>query len=38
MIADRAAGLGGSLELTVLPGPDGLIVQRLTLPAPGYQP
>jgi signal transduction histidine kinase len=38
MIADRAAGLGGALELTVMPGPDGLIVQRLTLPAPGYQP
>jgi hypothetical protein len=36
MIADRAAGLGGLLELTINPGRDGLVIQRLTLPAPGY--
>jgi signal transduction histidine kinase len=36
MIADRAAGLGGLLELTINPDRDGLVVQRLTLPAPGY--
>ena len=36
MIEDRAAGLGGQLELTINPDRDGLVVQRLTLPAPGY--
>lgn len=36
MISDRAAALGGELELTIDPDRDGLIVQRLTLPAPGY--
>ncbi len=36
MVADRAAGLGGRLELTINPDRDGLVVQRLTLPAPGY--
>jgi len=36
MIADRATGLGGQLELGVNPDRDGLVVQRLTLPAPGY--
>jgi len=36
MIADRAARLGGSLELTIDPDRDGLVVQRLTLPAPRY--
>lgn len=36
MIADRATILGGRLELTIDPAPDGLVVQRLTLPAPGY--
>ena len=38
MLADRAAALGGLLELTVDPDRDGLVVQRLTLPAPGYKP
>jgi signal transduction histidine kinase len=38
MIADRAAALGGLLELTIDPERDGLVVQRLTLPAPGYDP
>lgn len=38
MLADRAAALGGLLELTIDPDRDGLIVQRLTLPAPGYAP
>ena len=37
MIADRAARLGGLLELTINPDRDGLVVQRLTLPAPGYE-
>ncbi len=36
MIADRAARLGGALELTINPDRDGLVIQRLTLPAPGY--
>lgn len=36
LIADRAAILGGRLELTIDPASDGLVVQRLTLPAPGY--
>ncbi|MET0863071.1 MAG: GAF domain-containing protein [Nakamurella sp.] len=36
MIADRAAILGGRLELIVDPDRDGLIVQRLTLPAIRY--
>ncbi len=37
MIADRAASLGGELELTINPDRDGLVVQRLTLPAPEYR-
>ena len=37
MIADRASALGGLLELTIDPDRDGLVVQRLTLPALGYQ-
>lgn len=37
MIADRAAVLGGRLELTIDADRDGLVVQRLTLPAAGYQ-
>jgi signal transduction histidine kinase len=36
MLADRAAGLGGRLEMTINNDRDGLVVQRLTLPAPGY--
>ena len=36
MIADRATGLGGQLELRINPDRDGLVLQRLTLPAPGY--
>jgi len=36
MLADRAAALGGHLELTIDPDRDGLVVQRLTLPAVGY--
>lgn len=36
MIAGRAKGLGGQLELIVDPDPDGLVIQRLTLPAPAY--
>jgi len=38
MLADRAAALGGPPELTIDPDRDGLVVQRLTLPAPGYDP
>lgn len=38
MIAERAAALGGQLELIVDAEPDGLVVQRMTLPAPGYDP
>ena len=38
MIADRAAHVGGQLELTVNPDRDGIIVQRLTLPASRYEP
>lgn len=37
MIAVRTAALGGSLTLEVSPDRDGLIVQRLTLPAAGYE-
>jgi signal transduction histidine kinase len=36
MIADRAAMLGGQLELTIDADRDGLIIQRLTLPAGRY--
>jgi len=36
MIADRAAMLGGRLEMTIDTDRDGLIVQRLTVPATGY--
>ena len=36
MSSDRARVLGGQLELTINPDPDGLVVQRLTLPVPGY--
>lgn len=36
MIADRAATLGGQLELTINPDRDGIVVQRMTVPAPGY--
>jgi signal transduction histidine kinase len=36
MIADRASGLGGELELIIDPDRDGLVVQRLTVPAHGY--
>jgi len=38
MIADRSRAVGGLLELSMDPDPDGLVVQRLTLPAPEYQP
>jgi signal transduction histidine kinase len=37
MIADRAAVLGGQVELTVDSDRDGLIIQRLTVPAVGYE-
>jgi signal transduction histidine kinase len=36
MIADRAAMLGGQLEMTINDDRDGLVVQRLTLPAVRY--
>ncbi|MET0966865.1 MAG: GAF domain-containing protein [Nakamurella sp.] len=36
MIADRAAILGGRLELTIDADQDGLVIQRLTLPAVRY--
>jgi signal transduction histidine kinase len=38
MIAERCRAVGGLLELTVDPDPDGLVVQRLMLPAQGYEP
>ena len=38
MISDRCVAIGGALELSIDPDPDGLVVQRLTLPAPEYQP
>jgi signal transduction histidine kinase len=37
MISDRCAALGGLLELSTDPDPDGLVVQRVTLPTPEYQ-
>jgi signal transduction histidine kinase len=37
MISDRCTALGGALELSTDPDPDGLVVQRLTLPAPEYR-
>ncbi len=36
MLNCRARAVGGCLELTIDPDQDGLIVQRLTLPATGY--
>jgi hypothetical protein len=36
MIADRAAILGGRLEMTIDADQDGLVIQRLTLPAVRY--
>ncbi len=36
MLADRAVALGGLLELTADRDPDGLVIQRLTLPAQRY--
>jgi signal transduction histidine kinase len=37
MISDRCVAIGGALELSTDPDPDGLVVQRLTLPAPEYR-
>ncbi|MGS0686005.1 histidine kinase [Nakamurella sp. GG22] len=37
MLSDRAGMLGGQLELTIDPDPDAFVVQRLTLPVPGYK-
>ena len=37
MLSDRCMALGGVLELSTDPDPDGLVVQRLTLPAPEYR-
>ncbi len=34
----RAGALGGRLELTVDPDPDGFVVQRLSIPLTGYRP
>jgi hypothetical protein len=36
MLSDRAGMLGGQLDLIVDPDPDAFVVQRLTLPVPGY--